>query len=229
MMSLRFPMAGTPFFAKPLATLLIVATPNIALADLPIEVPASQEFDFLVGTGITFGGDELADVIVEDYDGDYSSQEVTAGGLIHIYTGINAYIPDSDFSIQTTIGYHVDGIFASNCSVAFTRYPLEIIPYYNFSRIRIGLGLSYHINPEFSGDSDVGLGDREYDNALGLVASVEVKLGSHFALGLHYTDIEYDLSKVEPVYYGYGYSYSGDDIDKKVDGSNVGIYGTFLF
>jgi len=229
-MSRRFPLAGTPFFAKSLATLLITATPALALAEAPIEAPiappAPQKiFDFLVGAGLTYGGDEIADVTVIDYDDDYSSQDVTAGGLIHLYTGINAYIPDSDFSIQTTIGYHVDGIFASNGSVAFTRYPLELIPYYNFNRIRIGLGLSYHINPEFSGESDAGLGDREYDNALGLVASVEVKLGSHFAVGLHYTDIDYDLSKIERV--------TGDNFNKEkdsnIDGSNVGIYGTFLF
>ena len=226
MMSLRFPMAGMPFFAKPLAVLLISATPTLALADLPTEAPAPQKkIDFLVGGGLTFGGDDIADVQVIDYDDDESSEDVTAGGLIHFYTGINAYIPDSDFSIQTTIGYHVDGIFASNGSVAFTRYPLELIPYYNFSRFRVGLGLSYHINPEFSGDSDAHLGDREYDNALGLVASVEVKIGSHFAVGLHYTDIDYDLSKIENVY--------GDNFneqkDSNIDGSNVGIYGTFLF
>jgi hypothetical protein len=226
MMSLRFPMAGTPFLAKSIATLLITAMPTLALADLTTEAPIPQKkIDFVVGGGLTFGGDEIADVRVIDYDDDDSSEDVSAGALIHIYTGINAYIPDSDFSVQTTIGYHVDGIFASNGSVAFTRYPLELIPYYNFNRIRIGLGLSYHINPEFSGDSDAGLGDREYDNALGLVASVEVKLGSHFAVGLHYTDIDYDLSKIEIV--------SGDNFneqkDSNIDGSNVGIYGTYLF
>mgnify|MGYP002700549419 CR=1 FL=1 len=226
MTSLRFPMAGTPLFAKHLAALLIAATPSLALADLPTEAPAPQKkIDFLVGTGITFGGDDIADVRVIDYDDDESSQDVSAGALLHLYTGINAYIPNSDFSVQTTIGYHVDGIFASNGSVEFTRYPLELIPYYNFDRIRIGLGLSYHLNPEFSGDNDARLGDREYDNALGLVASVEVKLGSSFALGLHYTDIDYDLSKIERV--------NGDNFneekDSNVDGSNVGIYGTFLF
>jgi len=237
MMSLRLPMAGMP--TSTLTALLFALSPLAVSAQPenhsghypehhaehhPEQAQQQNPVQFLLGAGLTFGGDKLADVEVEYYGDDSSTEDVTAGGLTHLYGGVNVNIPDTDFSIQTTIGWHSDGIFAQNGSVSFTRYPFEITPYYNFKKVRIGLGLSYHINPELSGDDDANIGDREYDDALGLIASIEFKAGKHFAVGVRHTRIEYELSSIQ-----YHWRERHIDTTEEVDGSNTGIYGTFLF
>ncbi len=213
-------MAGKPLCT--LFSLVLLSMPSAAIAD---DYPPKKILEFVAGVGLTVGGDKIADVDVETYDGDTRSAEVHAGNLFHLYGGVNVLIPDSDFSVQTTIGWHSDGIFTTDDgSIEFTRYPLELIPFYSFNKFRVGFGLTYHLSPKLNGNSDAGLGDREYEDALGTALAIEYRISSIFSLGLRYTNIEYELDKHDA-------HWSEIEIKKseEIDGSNIGIYSTFLF
>ena len=64
----------------------------------------------LVGIAITGGGDKLSSV--EYTNGD--SQDITAGGLVQFYGGVEYHEKGSPFGFQATIGYHVDSTSARN-------------------------------------------------------------------------------------------------------------------
>ena len=65
-----------------------------------------------------------------------------------------------------SIGYHTDAVGDYNDDITFDRYPLELIPFYNFSNHRIGAGLSYHLSPELD-LKEIGGPKVEFDDALG--------------------------------------------------------------
>ena len=214
MMSLRTLMAGTPLLKLAAISSLLIPTAASAESDTAYDYqPPQKAVQFALGAGITTGGDKILDVDLIDEDGDSSSSDLYAGAFVHLYAGLNFIIPNSDFSVQPTIGWFSDTVSAENGSVSFTRFPLEIIPYYNFDKIRIGFGLTYHQNPELDA-SDAGGYDIDFDDALGTVLSAEYKFSTGFAAGLRHTSIEYEAS---------------ENTNYTKDGSNIGLYGTFLF
>ena len=165
------------------------------------------KFDF--GLGVTFGGDEIA--YAEFTDG--SSDKIKAGEFLHFYGGVLFDFPESPFSTRLAFGYHVDDITAENGRIKFDRKPVEIVPFYNINENnRIGVGLSYHLDPTLT--SDV-FSDVTFDDALGFL----VEYGYGFSsgkvwLGLRYLNIDYDPSAI-----------GGTPVTaKSIDGSHFGIY-----
>ncbi len=123
------------------------------------------DINWLISLGVTFGGDELAEVLVT-HDGDTDAEDIHAGELFYISGGAIFPIANTDFSLQTTIGWHTDSIIASNGDVGFDRFPLEVISFYNFKQHRLGAGLTYNLSPELDLD-DAGGSNIEFKNALG--------------------------------------------------------------
>src|SRR5690606_21698616 len=72
----------------------------------PIE---TRPLRFLIGAGLTHGGDKLATAYYEDGD----ELELRAGDTIALMAGID-YRVSPQFSIQGTIGYHFDSAPARN-------------------------------------------------------------------------------------------------------------------
>ena len=64
------------------------------------------------------------------------------------YLGGGLAILDSDRSMeyQVTLAYKFALIDASNGDVEWTRIPLEALAFYRFPRVRLGGGLTYHID-----------------------------------------------------------------------------------
>ena len=164
---------------------------------------------FDIGAGLTFGGDELAYATFENGNTD----KIRAGELLHIYGGLLFNIPNSPFSTRLAIGYHFDSISAENGNIEFTRKPLDIIPFYNLNKNnRIGVGLTYHLDPKLTSDI---LPDVMFDDTMGFLA----EYGFGFAdgkvwLALRYVNIDYDPTTID------GVSFQG----KSMDGSHFGIY-----
>ena len=174
--------------------------PGVSWAERPVK--------FDVGLGLTFGGDELAYATFTDGN----TEKVKAGELLHIYGGLLFNMPDSPFSTRLAIGYHFDSITADNGKIEFTRMPLELVPYYNFNNNnRIGVGLSYHLDPKLS--SDV-LPDVTFDDALGFLVEYGFGFSNSAWISLRYVNIDYDPATID------GYSING----KSMDGSHFGIY-----
>lgn len=180
-----------------------------------------SQMKWFVGFGLTHGGDELAEVEVI-YDGDSHDEDLRGGELITIAAGIVVNLPLPAWSLQTSIGYHTDEVGDFDEDITFDRYPLELIPFYNFSSHRIGAGLSYHLSPELDLKL-IGGPKVKFDDALGWLIEYDYSFSGWnsggVVLGVRYLWIDYEVDKVN------GIRSSGVEID----GNHVGIQINYMF
>ena len=180
-----------------------------------------SRMDWFVGFGLTHGGDKLAEAEVE-YNGDTYDDDLRAGELLTIAAGIVVYFPQPAWSLQTSIGYHTDSVGDYDDDITFDRYPLELIPFYNFSKHRIGAGLSYHLSPELD-LKEIGGPKVKFEDALGWLVEYDYSFSGWekggFVLGVRYMWIDYEIDKVG------SFSVSGAE----VDGNHVGIHINYMF
>lgn len=209
----------------PNKNLIAVAVFLLGMATIVAAVASEQEngsrMEWFVGFGLTQGGDELAEVELI-YDGDSHDEDLRGGELITIAAGIVVYLPLPAWSLQTSIGYHTDEVGSYNDNITFDRYPLELIPFYNFSNHRIGAGLSYHLSPEL--DLKVIGGPKvEFDDALGWLVEYDYSFSGWksggVVLGVRYLWIDYEVDKVNSI------RASGVEID----GNHVGVQIDYMF
>jgi hypothetical protein len=125
--------------------------PSLANAAMDTSNPVHP----LVGLALTGGGDKIASV--EFANG--GSRDITAGGLVQIWGGVEYREQGSPFAVQGTFGYHFDNTSADNGSQRFERFPLELIALYSLDpKFRLGVGARYATSAKFrsSGAGDVG-------------------------------------------------------------------------
>ena len=199
--------------------LLGMATVVAAAGD---EQENGSQMKWFVGFGLTHGGDELAEVELVHDDDSHHDEDIRGGELITIAAGIVVYLPLHSWSIQTSIGYHSDEVGSYNDDIKFDRYPLELIPFYNFKKHRIGAGLSYHLSPELN-LKDIGGPKVEFDDALGWLVEYDHSFSGWendgFVLGVRYLWIDYEVDKVSNI--------RRPGID--VDGNHIGIHVNYMF
>lgn len=146
------------------AALTLAATFSAQAAD------AASPFKFLVGAGLTFGGDTL--VTAQFSNGE--SEDIKGGGLLHFYGGAE-YRLGEQVSLQATVGYHVDNTSAaSNGSIRFSRIPVDLLAYYHVNpQVRIGGGVQIVNGPEIKGSGVASGLNVEFKNATGVVVEGE--------------------------------------------------------
>ena len=171
---------------------------------------AGSPFKFLLGAGLTFGGDTL--ITVPFTDG--SSDDIKAGGLIHLYGG-GEYRFSDVFALQATIGYHInDTKAASNGSVRFTRIPVDLLGLYSLTdKVRIGGGAQFVSGPELKGSGVASNVNQKFDSTTGVVVEGEYLFTPHTGLKLRYVS-----EKFTPEGGG-----------EKIDGSHVGVMFSYYF
>jgi hypothetical protein len=189
-----------------LATLL--ATLGAAHAQTLAPVSSPKPLRFLLGMGLSAGGDEL--VHAEYTNGETAN--IHAGGLIYFTAGADYHFTP-EFSLQGTVNYHVDRANASNGDVKFERFPVELIGYYqpNLSW-RVGGGVRYTNSSKLSGS---GAGSRlraDFDDATSAVVEAEYFTSPNLGIKLRY---------VNETFKSRGY--------QDVDGSHVGLSANFYF
>jgi hypothetical protein len=142
----------------------------------------------LLKAGYDAGGETLATVVFTS--GDRENIKANEG----FYVGGGAAILDEARSMeyQVTVAYKFELIDANNGDVEWTRIPLEALAFYRFTRVRVGGGLAYHLNPRLEGSGVVGGLDVKFKNALGLVLQADWLITPKIALGARYTALEYD-------------------------------------
>lgn len=193
---------------KKIALVIALAIASLGAAQAQ-NAPAQKQMSFLLGGGLTFGGDKL--ITVEYENG--VDMAVRAGGMIAMYAGIDYRVNDA-FSFQATVGYHVDNTSARNADARFERYPLEVLAYYNVSpNWRVGGGARYVSNPKFKTSGALNIGDFAFDNTLGGVLEAEYLMNAHVGIKLRYVHETYESKQIA----------------EKIDGSHVGILANFYF
>jgi len=158
--------------------------------------------------GIHLGGDTLANTV----DRNGNDFKIKAGDLITLGIGPHFDLTDNTH-IRTLIGWKVDSVQAlsdssidssSTDNTKFSRFPLDVMYFYQTRNWNFGGGLTYHMNPSLSGDL---INKVNYDNALGYALEVAFRLGEFFYLGGKYTII----------------NYKEKNSNAKVDGNSVGV------
>ena len=183
---------------------------TLALASLLAHADEGRPLRFVLGTGVTFGGEKLATVTYTDG----SVQDIRSGGLVAYYVGLDVRATPQ-VSFQATVGGHVDtSAGASNGSVRFTRVPVEVLGYYHVNdRIRLGGGLRLVNSPELKGRGVASNVGTTFDSTTGLILEGEYAFTRWFGLKLRAVSETYQAS-------GGG---------AKANGDHVGAYVNFYF
>ena len=163
---------------------------------------------FVIGTGITGGGEKLATVTYTNGD----TQDIRSGGLVHYFAGVDVRAAPH-VSVQATVGYHVDtSSGASNGSVRFTRVPVEVLGYFHVSdAIRLGGGVRLVNSPELVGRGVASNINESFDNTVGVVLEGEYKFTNWFGLKLR----------------AVSESYRSKSTGLKANGDHAGVYAAF--
>ena len=165
---------------------------------------------FLVGAGLTVGGDKLGTMTYSDG----STDSITAGGLLMLYGGLD-YRLNNTFSLQGTLGYHFDATKkATNGEVTFSRIPLELLAYYHISEaIRLGAGIRYVASPRIKGSGIASSANDSFDNATGV--AIEGEFMATPILGIKVRHVTEKYRKT---------GFSGS-----IDGSHFGVLASVYF
>jgi hypothetical protein len=198
----------------PLALAAAALVPTLAHAGLD----SGNPFHPLVGVAITGGGDKLSSA---EFDNGYS-KDITAGGLVYVYGGVEFHEKDSPFGFQGTVGYHFDNTSARNGNQRFSRVPFEAIALYSLApRWRIGVGARYASDAKFRSSGAGDVGNENFKSQLGAVVVGEWLITPSMGLQLHY---------VSESYKGDVYDINTGTVHQKTyDGSHGGIGFNYYF
>ncbi|MGH8283629.1 MAG: hypothetical protein ACRESE_07255 [Gammaproteobacteria bacterium] len=94
---------------------------------------------FTVDAGIAGGSDKLATVTFTNGD----TKSIYAGNAVYGDLGFLTNFGASHWSFNGTLGYAYTAVVASNATISFSRFPLDVIGIYNLGRNHFGAGITY--------------------------------------------------------------------------------------
>ncbi|MFN4291596.1 MAG: outer membrane beta-barrel protein [Permianibacter sp.] len=172
---------------------------------------------FFVNFGVQNGGDEL--LALNDAESGEQVDSSRAGGYTRLTVGGEIAIGDTPFSVQIGAGLLRDGLTSNvdSSKSVFKRKVLEVIPFWNFDRHRLGVGAAAHLEPTFYFNPDgPGSFSEEFDDAVGLVVQYDIRYDQNISVGARYTYINYESAEE-------GAS------DEEIRGNSVGLHVTYAF
>lgn len=172
----------------------------------PIE---TKPLRLVFGAGLTFGGDKLATAIYDDG----AEIDINAGDMLTMHVGVDYRITPK-FSVQGTVGYHVDSASAWNGDLSFERVPFELLGYYQVNdKVRAGGGLRFVTNVALRCDTDCDFYEDTFKNTTSAVAELEYMYSPRMGIKLRYVNEQFKEKT-------WGY---------KVKGNHVGLLANFYF
>ena len=185
----------------------------------------AQAFDakWDLGSGYAVGGDRLGSVSVNGSNINVNTNKGVAFSVGASITNDDA----KQFETVASIGFKTGGPRAENGTVAFTSLPLTLMQHYRPNDMRLGLGVSYNISPEYKQniDGQNDNGSLSFDDALGLVAQLGwAPVAQKYSIDLRYTSIKYTANAAK---FG-NVNYNVSNLSK-FDGSSIGIYSSIRF
>lgn len=157
---------------------------------LPRMSLASEVF---LEAGLHFGGDTIRGFALTS-----GSEEIKAGELLSASVGMIGDV-DDEMEFRASIGLKLDAITAINGEADFTRFPLELMLFTRNESVNFGLGLSYHLDPEYTEEGSFFGGNftMQFDDAVGVVAEMDIKFSTGGYVGLKATFIDYEAGPIE--------------------------------
>ena len=214
------PVTSTP--SKPTPTPLVTPTPipvtkptqpPVAQKVQPHISKESQTFKWVIGLGVDLGGEKLGTVTYSDG----STAPVNANsGLSFNIGGVVPNGKNSGFSTQVTLGYKSGGPKIWNNDVNWSAISLEAIEHYGSNNFRMGLGVSYQINPQLKVNLPSSSSISKYNNAIGLIAQIGwIPVRENYSIDLRYTAIKFQSNDLPN--------------SPSTNGSVAGLYASFYF
>lgn len=201
--------AVTPAITPPVkpAVTARVKTPH------PFAAAKSQSVEWIAGAGLELGGEELGQVTYSDG----STAPVNANnGIMLNFGGIFANGDDSAFSTQISLGYKSGGPRIWSSDVNWSAMPLDIIEHYRIDNLRLGLGITYHFNPQLKVNLPSSSFVNKYNNSIGILAQISwAPVRENYSFDLRYTSIKFQQSDLPSA--------------PLINGSVGGLYATYRF
>lgn len=170
--------------------------------------------------GYENGGDQIA---FAEFD-DGSDEELKAGGDVYAEIGARGNLLGGD-SLETelTVGYKSGSIRAGNGDITFSRITAGIAQYYRSGNLRLGIGATYHLEPEIELNTDVQTNalspdKATADNVVGYMAMIDYALSDRFEIGVRTTRIEYTFNGPE-----------ANEGGETKDAGSTGVFVNLLF
>ena len=174
-----------------------------------VQDPASKPLRFVAGAGLTYGGERI--VTAHYTDGDQI--DIDGGGSVALLVGLD-YRVNAGFSVQGTVGYHVDNAPGRDGDIRFERVPLELLGYYHVNdKVRVGGGLRYVTAASLRTNGVADIGDYEFKDSTSPVAEIEYLYSPRLGFKLRYVNDKFKYR-----------DYSGT-----VRGDHVGALVNFYF
>ena len=151
---------------------------------VPVQDIATKPLRFVVGAGVTYGGEKL--ITAQYTDGD--TVDIDGGGTVTLLAGLD-YRVNPQFSVQATVGYHVDNAAGSNGDIRFERVPVELLGYYHVNdKVRVGGGLRYVTATALRTSGVADIGDYEFKDTTSPVAEIEYLYSPRLGFRLRYVN-----------------------------------------
>jgi opacity protein-like surface antigen len=183
-----------------LATIGVMVLSVASAQAADTEAPALEGgLGFVGELGIEFGGDEVAEVFMEDD----SSENIKAGDGLAIAIGAHYRPPGWVVDFSGTVGYKTDETSATNARIRVSRTTVELLAHYDpKENWWIAAGPVWHNGVKFDADG--------FDDNLnmGSATGFTIQAGWRW-IAVKYTDMEYTEETT-----GRGF---------KIDGSSLGI------
>ncbi len=211
------------FIGLTISTLLIAPAFGENIPDQP-----KAPFRWVLGAGITGGGDKLTSVQYTDG----KSTNITAGGGLQLLAG-GDYRFNEQFSAQATVGYHIHFTpDASNGEASFDRIPVELLAYYHANQQwRIGGGVRFVSSAKLnaSGAASTQFDSQSYQNATSGVVEAEYFVNPHFGVKLRGVKETYKDKNKSATYSPITKKYTINNFTNSYSGDHIGIFGNYYF
>jgi len=175
----RWPAVSALFAGSALAAL--VSAPSFAQGASRSDPPARIQFASNLALSHQFNS--LAQVQYGDG---------STGTLGDALFGLNAgaafpLTQDGQYEVQALFGFLLSRLNASNGTLSYWDFPLEVTAHVNFWRfLRIGAGPVLHISPMMRGDGFASGSDVTFGTTVGAVVRAEARFNRRFGFGLDY-------------------------------------------
>lgn len=165
-----------------------MALASTLAAAISFASPAAEVRPMIKG-GIDTGGNVLHTHVFSDGE----TESIKANQGFYFGGGIvTSFYRDLQLEVSLTFKY--TSAYGTSGEVDWTRYPLDALVFYRWSRMRYGGGLTYHFSPRLKGGGEAADVNVKFDNALGFVLQADYSITDQFTAGVRYTAIEYETS-----------------------------------
>ena len=171
---------------------------NLFLVTILMLSPALVRAGSLRGL-LSIGGDFDGDEILKVKYTDGSDASIVAGTGLLVTGGAVWQAAEKQghaLDLQATASWKYSTIpDASNQSINWTRWPLELLVFYGYlpAHVRLGGGLTYQVAPTLSAQGNLLNGNAKFQNSLGELAQLDYTFADHFMVAARYTWISYRL------------------------------------